>query len=254
MIALVSPVAYGAAVGLGVLAGVALCTAARWHPGRWAFVAARVIATVLVAVAVSWTVRLIVNGTWSAETSLPLALCDVAVLVAAAACWWRLPLLVELTWFWGMAGTLQAVATPDLSEAFPHLVFFQYVVGHEGIVLAALFLVVGLRIVPRRGAAPRVLAITVGYTAFVGVVDAATGANYMYLRRPPGNWTVLRLLGPWPWYILGAAGVAVVLVVVLDSPFWISRSRDQGQKSPPMQRLAIRPFLYHLRHARSDRG
>ena len=162
-------------------------------------------------------------GRWSAETSLPLALCDVALLVAAAACWWRLPLLVELTWFWGMAGTLQAVATPDLGVAFPHLVFFQYVVGHEGIVLAALLLVVGMRIVPRPGAVPRVLAITVGYTVLVGLVDAVTGANYMYLRSPPGSWTVLRLLGPWPW--LPRSGVAAVLVVVLDSPFWADRHR-----------------------------
>jgi hypothetical integral membrane protein (TIGR02206 family) len=225
MIALVSPVAYGVSIGLGLLAGVVLCVAARRHPGRWAAAAARAIGVALVAVAVSWTIGLAVEGTWSAKTSLPLALCDVAILVAAAACWWRLPLLVELTWFWGMAGTLQAVATPDLSVEFPHLAFFQYVVGHEGIVLAALFLVVGMRIAPRRGAVTRVLAITVGYTALVGLVDAVTGANYMYLRRPPGSWTVLRLLGPWPWYIASAAGVAVVLLVVLDSPFWAGRRR-----------------------------
>ena len=89
IIAVVSPRAYGVSVGLGVVAAVALCAAARRHPGRWTVVAARAIAVALVADAVSWTVRLIVNGTWSAETSLPLALCDVAVLVAAAACWWQ---------------------------------------------------------------------------------------------------------------------------------------------------------------------
>ncbi len=98
----------------------------------------------------SYSVGLAVQGTWSPKTSLPLALCDVGVLVAAAACWWRVTLLVELTYFWGLAGTLQAVITPDLNVGFPHLVFFQYLVGHVGIVAAALFLVVGMRIVPRR--------------------------------------------------------------------------------------------------------
>ena len=93
--------------------------------------------------AVSYSVGLVVQGTWSPKTSLPLALCDVGVLVAAAACWWETALLVELTYFWGLAGTLQAVITPDLNVGFPHLVFFQYVVGHVGIVVAALFLVVG---------------------------------------------------------------------------------------------------------------
>jgi hypothetical protein len=32
-----------------------------------------------------------------------------------------------------------------LTVRFPHLVFFEYVVGHAGIVTAALFLIVGLR-------------------------------------------------------------------------------------------------------------
>ncbi len=35
-------------------------------------------------------------------------------------------------------------------------------------------------------------AITLAYTAFVGLVDACSGANYMFLRRPPGNWTLLQ--------------------------------------------------------------
>jgi uncharacterized membrane protein YwaF len=47
----------------------------------------------------------------------------------------------------------------------------------------------------------------------------------MFLRRPPGNWTLLKLLGPWPWYIVSAAGVALVLLAVLDLPFWFDRRR-----------------------------
>ena len=178
------------------------------------------------------------QGSWSAKTSLPLALCDVGVLVAAVACWCQTALLVELTYFWGLAGTLQGLLTPDLNVGFPHLVFFQYVVGHAGIVVAALFLVVGLRIVPRRRSVPRVLAITLGYSAVVGVVDALTGANYMFLRSPPGEWTLLRLLGPWPWYIASAVGVAAVLVTLLDAPFWAGRRRAAPAATPPDRALA----------------
>jgi hypothetical integral membrane protein (TIGR02206 family) len=217
--------------------GAAACVGARRRPGRWVSWVGVLLGVVLVADAVSYVVALAVAGTFSAATSLPLPLCDVAVLVAGAACWWRVPVLVELTYFWGLAGTLQAVVTPDLSVGFPHLVFFQYTVGHLGIVLAALFLVVGLRIVPRPGAGPRVLAITVAYTAVVGLVDWASGANYMFLRRPPGNWTLLRVLGPWPWYVLGAAGVAVVLVTILDAPFWAGR-RHRAPTVPDAARPA----------------
>lgn len=218
-----SPVAYGASVGLGALCCALLCVQARRHPGRWTRLAAGAIGLALAADAVSFVVALVVQGTFSAKTDLPLALCDMAVIVAAVACWSLVPMLVELTYFWGLAGTLQAIVTPDLNEPFPHLVFFQYVVGHVGIVVAALLLVVGMRITPRRRAVPRVLAITAAYTAFVGIVDAASGANYMFLRKPPSNWTLLRLLGPWPWYVLSAVGVALVLLLVLDAPFWARR-------------------------------
>lgn len=111
---------------------------------------------------------------------------------------------------------------------FPHLVFFQYVVGHVAIVTGALFLVIGLGLTPRPGAVRRTYAVTAAYTAFVGMVDWVSGANYMFLRHPPSNWTVLRLLGPWPWYIVSAAAVAVVLLALLNLPFWYARHRRSG--------------------------
>ncbi|HZC53008.1 MAG TPA: hypothetical protein VE441_10970, partial [Mycobacterium sp.] len=60
---------------------------------------------------------------------------------------------------------------------------------------------------------------TLGYTALVGVFDRLTGANYMYLDHIPRRTSLLSVLGPWPWYIAGAAAVAVVLFGILDLPF-----------------------------------
>ena len=194
MVAAVSPLAYWATVAGAAGGCTVLCAAARKHPGRWRIVTARAISLLLAADAVSYSVGLALQGTWSPKTSLPLALCNVGVLVAAAACWWRVALLVELTYFWGLTGTLQAVITPDLNVGFPHLVFFQYVIGHVGIVVAALFLVIGMRIAPRARSVIRVLAITAGYTAVVGIVDGVTGANYMFLRAPRENG---RCCGSW---------------------------------------------------------
>ena len=241
---MVSPFAYGLSVvvGLGVCAGA--CVGARVRPGPWTQVVAWVVGLVLTLTACSYTVGLVVAGNWSAKTSLPLALCDAAVLVAAAACFWRLPVLVELTYFWGLAGTLQGLLTPDLSVGFPHLVFWQYVLGHLGIVFAALFLVAGLGQIPRPGAVPRVFAITLAYTALVGLVDGLSGANYMFLRMPPGEWTLLRLLGPWPWYLLSAAGVALVLFTALDAPFWSGRRRAPRSRGyEGLRGTAARPSI-----------
>jgi hypothetical integral membrane protein (TIGR02206 family) len=221
--AVITPTAYWSAVTVGAVLCVSLCVTARHRPGRWTVIVARIIGLLLAADVITYSVAQAVAGSWSARTSLPLALCDAAVVVAAIACWWRIPVLVELTYFWGLAGTLQAVITPDLNVGFPHLVFFEYLVGHLGIVAAALFLVVGMRIAPRPGAVPRVFLISVAYTAFVGTVDGLTGANYMFLRRPPGEWTLLRVMGPWPWYTFTAAVVALVVFTLLDLPFWAGR-------------------------------
>jgi hypothetical integral membrane protein (TIGR02206 family) len=225
MAAEISPAASWSAVAVGALGCAAVCALARRRPGRWTVVVARGLGLALGADVVTYTVGLALQGTWSARTSLPVALCNAGVLVAGVACWWRVPLLVELTYFWGLVGTLQGLLTPDLSVGFPHLVFFEYVVGHLGIVVAALFLVVGMRIVPRPGAVMRVFAITLAYSLFVGVVDVLSGANYMFLRQPPGEWTMLRLLGPWPWYIASAAALALALFALLDAPFWPRRRR-----------------------------
>jgi hypothetical integral membrane protein (TIGR02206 family) len=234
--ATVSPGAYWTAVVVAAIGCLALCLVARRSDGAWRAWVVRGIGAALAADAVAYAVGQAVGGTWSARTSLPLALCNVAALVAAVACWWRIPLLVELTYFWGLAGTLQAVLTPDLNVGFPHLVFFEYLVGHLGIVFAALFLVVGMRATPRPGAVLRVFAISVAYSAFVGLIDGVTGANYMFLRQPPGEWTLLRLLGPWPWYTVSAAAVALFLFTLLDLPFWSSRRQGatpRGEEERP---------------------
>jgi hypothetical integral membrane protein (TIGR02206 family) len=218
---------YWAAVAVGVALGVTACVTARRHPGAIATAIGRCIAVVLAADAIVFVTRPVLSGDWTAQSSLPLDLCDVALVIAAITTWqpkWRLG--VELTYFWGMAGTLQAVVTPDLTTPFPDVEFFVFVVGHVGIVLAAIYLVVGLRLEPRRGAVVRVFALTAAYTGIVALVDWALGANYMYLARTPGEPSLLSVLGPWPWYVLGAAGVAVILFAILDAPFRMHEFTD----------------------------
>lgn len=195
-----------------------MCVATR-RSDRSALVAARVLAVILLADVISRQVVPAFAGTWSARSDLPLFPCDLVGWIAPLALWSRSPLSVEWTYFWGLAGGIQAVVTPTVTERFPRLGFMQYVVLHNGVIVAALVLVVGFRLIPRRGAVGRIGALTVVYTVLVGLVDVGTGGNYMYLRHPPGRSTVLADLGPWPWYILGAAAIALVSFVILDSPF-----------------------------------
>ena len=213
------------AVAVIALATAALVTAARMRPGPWTDTAARILAVVLVGAEVGWWIYLIATHANRAELAyaLPFQLCDAAIFVSAFALWTRRQLLVEITYFWGLAGTIQAIFTPDLPQHFPSFPFLQYYVAHGGVVAAALLLVVGLGQWPRRQAFLWVAAITVGYAAFVGLLDALTGADYLYLRAKPASATLLDVMGPWPWYIGWAALVAMALFVILDAPFRVLR-------------------------------
>jgi hypothetical integral membrane protein (TIGR02206 family) len=209
---------------LGLIAVViaALVTAARLRPGPWTVVAGRTLALVILVNECGWWVWLAEQHTWSASYALPLQLCDVVAFVAAGALWFHQPLLVELTYFWGLAGTANALISPDLPDHFPSYLFLQYFIAHAAIVAAALFLVIGLRIAPRRGAVLRVLVLTLTLAAVDAGANVVTGGNYMYLRHTPGVASLLDLMGPWPWYIGAAAGLAVVIFFCLDLPFAIS--------------------------------
>ena len=204
-----------------VIAG--LVVAARRRPGPWTVWACRVLAVVILGNEAAWWVWLGAHGTWSASYALPFQLCDVAGVVSAAALWTRQPLLVELTYFWGLAGTANGLITPDVSDHFPTFGFMQYFIAHGTIVAAALLLVVGLRLAPRRGAVLRVFGLTFGLLLLDAAVNLVTGGNYMYLRHTPGAHSLLDVLGPWPWYIVGAAGLALAIFFVLDLPFIATR-------------------------------
>jgi hypothetical integral membrane protein (TIGR02206 family) len=206
-----------AAIAVIAVATVGLTVAARRAPGAWL----KVLAAVLVVDEVSWWLYLLAGGVPGSilAQSLPLQLCDVAIFITAAALWTRHQLLVEVTYFWGLAGTIQALLTPDLPQHFPSYPYWQYYIAHGGVVASALLLVVGLRIHPRRLAVVKVAGLTIAYAALVGAVDLADGANYMYLRAKPPSATLLDVLGPWPWYIGVAALIGIVLFAVLDAPF-----------------------------------
>jgi hypothetical integral membrane protein (TIGR02206 family) len=228
--------AYITTLVVTILTATTLCVAGRRHrdpmPARWMLAANWLLAAALLATSGLWLATTVGDQAFSAATSLPFALCDIAALVAAAALLSRQILLVEITYFWGLAGTLQALLTPDLKVGWPSLEFVEYVVAHAAIVCAAVFLVVGQRLVPRPRAVLRMWLITIGYTAIVGGIDAVTGGNYMYLRQTPSEWTLLSVLGPWPWYLASAAAVAAVLFAVLDAPFWRGRRDSRASAQP----------------------
>jgi hypothetical integral membrane protein (TIGR02206 family) len=150
---------------------------------------------------------------------LPLHLCDFLIFVAIHALLTRNRVAAELLYFWAGAGTLLAMLVPDVHRSFPNPRFIIFFGFHGAVVTAAAFVAFGLRLTPRPGAARRVFLLTLGYAAVVGVVDALSGFNFLFLRAKPAAATLLDWLGPWPWYLVSAAALAFVLFQLLALPF-----------------------------------
>ena len=208
---------------LCLVAAAGLCLTARLRPGPWVRSAAPLLGAFVLAWDAAWFVSAALDHAWTPAVGLPLQLCDAAAVLAAAALWTRRPLMVELLYFWALAGTLQALLTPNVTPDSSAFDVLQYYAAHGGVLAAALFGVVGLRITPRRGAVRRCALLTLGYTAGVAVVDLLTGGDYMFLRQPPPVHTLFDLMGPWPWSLAAAAVLGLVLFAALDAPFWWAR-------------------------------
>src|ERR687891_173655 len=149
-----------AAVAATVALGALAVLAARLWPERRAAALCRGLALViLVAYATDHTVA-IARGDWSARRYLPLHLTDAVTIVSAVALLTARALPVEVTYFWALTASLQAVLTPDLGEGFPDPYFWTYFVTHSGAVVAACVLVFGRGLRPRPGAVWRAFAAT----------------------------------------------------------------------------------------------
>lgn len=166
------------------------------------------------------------NGTYTTQYTLPLQLTDVISATTVIALWTRRRLAVELLYFWALSASLQALLTPDLAYTFPSVYYFTYFIYHIGAVVAALMLVFGCGLYPRRLAALRAFAATLLWAAVAGVGDVLTHGNYMYLRAKPVHGSLLNVMGPWPWYIATTALLALAMLLVLQLIADWARRRD----------------------------
>jgi hypothetical integral membrane protein (TIGR02206 family) len=179
---------------------------------------------------IAWYVLFAARGWLTLYNGLPLNLCDWAALALIIALLHPRQRVYELGYFWGLGGTVQGLATPDIRYDYPDAQFLFFFIEHGGIIAALLYLTLGTGMRPVWRSLPRVIAASFGYAGLAGAADWLLGTNYGFLRAKPLNMSLLDLLSPWPWYIpeLVLIGTASALTYYL--PFatldW-ARSRRQ---------------------------
>jgi hypothetical integral membrane protein (TIGR02206 family) len=212
-----------AAVAIGTVATVALIVAGK-RGGQSRTLATALLAFLnLSALPFGLAAWMALAGPKSIDNFLPLHLCDVAAMTAGFALITKRPLLRALTYFWGLAATVQALITPAISVGFPHAAFVMFFIQHFAVVAAAFYipLVEGWRPEGPLWRAPlTIFAWSLLYLLVVIVVNRLLGSNFAFAMRPPDNPSLIDHLGPWPWYLLSLLGIGLLLFFLLALPFF----------------------------------
>jgi len=190
------PVTAGAKAGVGLLAF--LCFAS--YPINQAAVAS-------------------LGGSHEISNLLPLHLCDLAAFICAFALITRRPLLCELSYFWGLAGTLQGLITPDMGHEFPNPAYISFFLQHGVIVITAIVLPLGLGWRPRPHAAFKTYICLLIYAVVIFCINLILKTNFGFVMEKPDGASLLDVLGPWPWYIIWTLVIAAGIFYLLEHPF-----------------------------------
>jgi hypothetical integral membrane protein (TIGR02206 family) len=152
--------------------------------------------------------------------ALPFQLCDWAMVTILVALLTGRERWLEVAYFWGIGGTLQAILTPDLKYAFPHLRFITFFVAHSGIVIAIAFMMIMKKFRPHWFSIVRVFLWSELYFILTFSVDLLTGENYGYLLRKPAAASLLDALSDQrAVYILQMHLLALLFFCALYVPF-----------------------------------
>lgn len=187
--------------------------------------------------AVRWGLGLVLIGnetlSWLAAAAhgqviIPLQLCDLALVATVWALFRVGSRAGELAYFWVLAGSTQAVLTPDLLDPFPSAGWASFFISHCGMVLGVVYLTATGRIYPTPGSIWRVWLWVNGYAAVAGLVNGIAGTNFGYLARKPSQPSLLDYFGPWPFYILAMEAMAAASFALCYVPFALTR-RSRGR-------------------------
>ncbi|MEP7345556.1 MAG: TIGR02206 family membrane protein, partial [Gemmatimonadaceae bacterium] len=143
----------------------------------------RVIASLVLALWLSYIGWDSLHGSFDISHSLPLQLCDFVALVAGAAFVSRNRVVQALAYFWGLALSTQALITPDVAGGPTSITFAAFWLYHAFVVGAGVYVVAVHDFRPTRRDLLTAQALGVVWAVAVFSLDAMTGWNYGYLGR-----------------------------------------------------------------------
>ncbi|HLO32443.1 MAG TPA: TIGR02206 family membrane protein [Anaerolineales bacterium] len=178
------------------------------------------LALILLGNEIAWHYWNYIYGKWTVQTMLPLHLCSLLVWTGAFMLMTKNYRVYEFMYFMGIAGAIQALATPGIRPYnFPHFMYFQYFLSHGLIITSAIYMTVVEGFRPTWKSMLRVALWMNVYAAIIYFVNSYLGSNYLMINYKPATPSLLDLLPEWPIYILYMELIGVASMLILYLPF-----------------------------------
>jgi len=204
------------------ISAIVICLLMGRRGGRWELTARSTLAFLNLSVFAftSWAWAQVSRES-DLDNAVPLHLCDLAAITAGFALITKHRTLILLTYYWGLAGTIQGIATPAIDVGYPHPAFFSFFIHHFAVVGAGLYLpiVSGWRADKPWWRTPLVAFGWLNVYMVVAVVaNRLLDTNFGFLARKPVNPSLLDHLGPYPTYIFWLEVIALTMFLLLTLP------------------------------------
>ena len=180
---------------------------------------------------VEWQAWYIITGTWTLQSNLPLHMCSIMVWVSIYGLLKRTRFSMALMYFFGIAGAVQAIITPDAVYAFPHFRFLNTWFSHSLLVTAGLWVVF---VEGYRPTLPDLKKCFIAVNVFAGpvyLINVAVGSRYLYLGNKPETASVLDFFPDWPFYFPLLELILLSLMIAMYLPF---RKTSSVQEAVPV--------------------
>ncbi len=174
---------------------------------------------------VLWTFLKIIDRGFDIKHDLPFQLCNFTALLLPVFTITRKKIYFEIIFFWILAGTSQAIITPDLAQGFPNYNFIKYWYVHSGLIIYVFYVTTVYQIYPTLKSVFKSFIAIQGYFLLMLIVNKMTNANYFYISRKPNSATLLDYLGDWPYYIFTAELIILPYFLLIYFPFYLTKKR-----------------------------
>jgi hypothetical integral membrane protein (TIGR02206 family) len=185
-------------------------------------------------------------GGWSHSSALMLQMCGLSILCLPLCLFLgegpRRRYLADVLYFWGIAGALQAMLTPDIgASGFPSYRYFSFFISHGLIVACVVALIasgsarITLRSLARCMLVSNIVVVPVYLVdRLLALIPPYAPGNYFAMGYPPPTGSPIDFLaaifGPSPRYIVGLEIMAFLVFLLLWLPWGIASLRSAASR------------------------